>query len=317
MKDFLLEEYRSLTQSMQVNEEIGEKRLTFYITLITSVLGGIVALLTSFDSIPAQFLPLVKVLVIALLTAIFLIGHVIYKRMQKRNQTTDGFKKDLRRIRNMMKLKYAESSDTFSQYYYSFGVKNEKRKDTSLVNIVGILNAFVAGITVFLLMSFLLEPTPHLVALSVILGIAGTLPVIFWLNRKDSLKATHAGGVVVKKELGQTQVLLVTSSKTGEWVLPKGHIEKEQRESANETAVREVREESGYEAEVIAFLNETEPYIVREKRIMVAYFLMFPLGEQGATSEGRKIQWFPISEAIRLVQHEENRKVLREAALIY
>jgi 8-oxo-dGTP pyrophosphatase MutT (NUDIX family) len=55
---------------------------------------------------------------------------------------------------------------------------------------------------------------------------------------------THAGGVVCRKnDKGQRTYLLVTAKRDREqWVLPKGHIEP--YESAEQTAIREIHEES-------------------------------------------------------------------------
>lgn len=42
-KEFLLAEYRYFTDSLWRNEEGGEKRVQFFITLVTAVLAGLVA----------------------------------------------------------------------------------------------------------------------------------------------------------------------------------------------------------------------------------------------------------------------------------
>ena len=57
-----------------------------------------------------------------------------------------------------------------------------------------------------------------------------------------------AGGVVV---FGNTILLLKKFN--GDWVLPKGRIEK--NESIKETAIREVLEESGVRAEIIDYIG--------------------------------------------------------------
>ena len=58
------------------------------------------------------------------------------------------------------------------------------------------------------------------------------------------MKENSAGGVVVK----DNKILLLRKY-FGDWVLPKGKIEKE--ETTSITAVREVREETGVDAEVV------------------------------------------------------------------
>ena len=45
-RDFLLNEHRYFAESFWKNEETGEKRVTFFITLITAVISALVVLLT-------------------------------------------------------------------------------------------------------------------------------------------------------------------------------------------------------------------------------------------------------------------------------
>src|SRR5262249_41445497 len=72
-------------------------------------------------------------------------------------------------------------------------------------------------------------------------------------HRPDGL--THAGGVVFRKRNGAVEYLLVQASKDRtQWVLPKGHIEP--GEEPRETAVREVKEETGHWARVREWLED-------------------------------------------------------------
>lgn len=73
------------------------------------------------------------------------------------------------------------------------------------------------------------------------------------------LHEKSAGGIVYRKRNGTTEILLLAWKNARddiEYVLPKGHIEND--ETAAETAVREISEETGLEAEnleVIKFMN--------------------------------------------------------------
>jgi hypothetical protein len=40
---FLMEEYKFLNESFLRNEELGERRVSFFITLATSIIGGLLA----------------------------------------------------------------------------------------------------------------------------------------------------------------------------------------------------------------------------------------------------------------------------------
>lgn len=126
-------------------------------------------------------------------------------------------------------------------------------------------------------------------------------------------KLTHGGGVLIKKVDNKRLVLLVSSKKTGEWVLPKGHIDA--GETSEETAVREVKEETGYAGKVISYLGKTPRYNFNNESILVDYYLMSPLNEEPYPAEDRKKQWVEIERAIEMVKKEDLKELLRKVAL--
>lgn len=65
------------------------------------------------------------------------------------------------------------------------------------------------------------------------------------------IKEISSGGVVV---FGNTILLLKKFN--GDWVLPKGRIEKD--ESKKEAALREVLEESGVKAEILKYIDRAQ-----------------------------------------------------------
>ena len=121
---------------------------------------------------------------------------------------------------------------------------------------------------------------------------------------------SHAGGAVFRLRRAGAEYLLVTASdEQGTWVLPKGHIEPP--ESPRETAVREVREETGVWASVRGPLT-TVDFMVDKRGISVVFFLMEAV-EVGAAPERRRTAWLPFDDAIAMLAHEESRSVLRLA----
>jgi len=116
-----------------------------------------------------------------------------------------------------------------------------------------------------------------------------------------------AGGVVLNRK---GEVLLIRD-RNGYWVFPKGHIEP--GETPEQAAVREVREETGIEAHIIAPLGETRYVNDRGVPREVVWFLMEGEGqlaiEPGLTGGG----FFPEEEAQGLIAFPEDLELLERA----
>lgn len=83
--NFLLEEYRHFTNSFWRNEEVGEKRVNFFITLVTAVMAGLVALATKTEVY-------VYPIAVFALAGLLFFGRITLKRMIQRDTVTDEYK---------------------------------------------------------------------------------------------------------------------------------------------------------------------------------------------------------------------------------
>lgn len=101
------------------------------------------------------------------------------------------------------------------------------------------------------------------------------------------------------------------------WGLAKGGIEAD--ESVEQAAVREVREETGIDAEIEASLGETRYFYVWEDvriRKTVHFFLMQATGGDPVDrdDEMEDVQWFALDRALKRAAYRGEREVLGRAA---
>jgi 8-oxo-dGTP pyrophosphatase MutT (NUDIX family) len=139
------------------------------------------------------------------------------------------------------------------------------------------------------------------------------------------LKTTRqvsAGGVLLRPGQEAPEVLLAARrTRRGEvvWGLPKGLVEK--GESFEEAAVREVREETGFEGAITAPLGKVSYWFVWEgTRInkTVHFFQMELTGGDAAfrDMEMEDVDWFPLATAAERVAFTSEREIIRKAAAL-
>lgn len=128
-------------------------------------------------------------------------------------------------------------------------------------------------------------------------------------------RAFSAGGVVFREE-PEGVLWLVTKPKGSEaWRFPKGTIEK--NENAAQAALREVKEEGGVEAEILAKLEPIKYFYYQDKQRIfktVVFYLMRYLQETGGICwEVEEIAWLPFEEAKERLAFKNEKKVLKLA----
>lgn len=133
------------------------------------------------------------------------------------------------------------------------------------------------------------------------------------MAERDDEPLTHAGAVVVRGPTDATEFLLVTARRDhSEWVLPKGHVEA--GEDPATAAAREVREETGVDAEILCPLGRTL-FQVGGDTVRTLFFLARALGRAtGDTDEDRRVAWLPEAQALAALTHPEARAMLTAAA---
>jgi 8-oxo-dGTP pyrophosphatase MutT (NUDIX family) len=127
-------------------------------------------------------------------------------------------------------------------------------------------------------------------------------------------EAVAAGGVVIRR--GERGPEVVLAGREGMWVLPKGTPDADER--IEDTATREVREETGLEVRIVRPIGQIEYWFaLPRKRVhkIVHFYLMEALG--GDTSrhdhEYDEVRWVPVDDARRMLTFETYREMLERA----
>lgn len=140
--------------------------------------------------------------------------------------------------------------------------------------------------------------------------------------RLHTVRETSAGGLVLSDidapypELSAALIGRIDRRGRMMWSLPKGHIET--GETAEQTAMREVAEETGIEGTIVAPLGKIDYWFVSEgKRIHKTvhhYLLRFTGGElSDADYEVSAVAWVPLTELPRRLTYSDERRLARMA----
>lgn len=127
-----------------------------------------------------------------------------------------------------------------------------------------------------------------------------------------------AGGVVYRHGAEGVEIVLVGRRRERLWALPKGKPDGD--EDAEQTALREVREETGLEARIEQPLGEVTywytGYDGQRVHKKVTYFLMQAVGGDVAAHDHEfdDVAWVHLSEAERLLTHRNQLHILRRVA---
>lgn len=124
------------------------------------------------------------------------------------------------------------------------------------------------------------------------------------------------GALIFRGERDSLEFLLLKSRFGGHWSFPKGHMEL--GESEVQTALREVREETGLSIQLLdGFRQCVEYYPKPNIKKQVVYFLgsitdpsAVPVPQKEEVSE---LKWMNFQEAFRVVTFKNDRKLLDKA----
>jgi 8-oxo-dGTP pyrophosphatase MutT (NUDIX family) len=136
-----------------------------------------------------------------------------------------------------------------------------------------------------------------------------------------TVRATSCGGIVLRDNTGTREICLGRRQRSlgrngTTWTLPKGTPN--DGEAIDQTALREVAEETGLEVRILAPVGAIDYFFTQNgKRIhkTVHYFLMEATGGslEAHDHEFDEVRWVPVDEARTLMTFETERQIVEDA----
>ena len=122
------------------------------------------------------------------------------------------------------------------------------------------------------------------------------------------------GAIVYRKRDERYELLLIKHRFGGHWSFPKGHVE--QGENEVQTALREVKEETGLDIELQDGFRQCVEYFPKPHvKKLVVYFLGKALSDNVHRQEEEvsETTWADIDKAFRMVTFKNDKNLIRHA----
>ncbi len=122
------------------------------------------------------------------------------------------------------------------------------------------------------------------------------------------------GGIVYRKFHGNTEILLIKHIKSGYWSFPKGHVE--DGESEEQTAIREIKEETNIDVVIDTGFREVVTYSPRRESTKdVVYFVAKAKSFDFVPQEDEisEIRWIEIDQAHNFLYYDNDKVTVSKA----
>ncbi len=133
---------------------------------------------------------------------------------------------------------------------------------------------------------------------------------------QEIVREPTSGGIVYRmtKDQKDIEILLIQDSKN-RWTIPKGHIEP--GETAKQTAVREIGEESGlHHVKVLTWLGKIHFKYRRQDKLVLMTTQIYLVRALDKTEKPQKekwmngIRWFSFSDALEAIEYDDIEKLM-------
>ena len=135
--------------------------------------------------------------------------------------------------------------------------------------------------------------------------------------KPDSITCLYersCGAIVFRKINDEYRYLVIKNKRSAHWSFPKGHVEK--GETDEETAVREVLEESGIHINIVPGFMATSDYLIQgrvEKQVNIYVAETTDTNTKIQETEIEDYSWLNFETAIKRLRFENDKKILTDA----
>lgn len=125
---------------------------------------------------------------------------------------------------------------------------------------------------------------------------------------------SSCGAVVFRRENNNFKFLLIRNRRSAHWGFPKGHIEK--GETKEETAIREILEETGLNVRILPDFRQNSEYTIQGKIEKSVDIFLAETNETEFKIQEEEIEecdWFSYADALKTLNYENDKRILGEA----
>lgn len=129
------------------------------------------------------------------------------------------------------------------------------------------------------------------------------------------MKEISSGCIAYKRENSEIYLLMILD-RFGYWTFPKGKVE--EGESLEETAIRELKEETGIEVKIERYIGDTNYSYTDEKRGIIEKTVHWYLARADSQKiiprygEIKEAKWVQIDFAVELCGYESDKETLKK-----
>lgn len=130
----------------------------------------------------------------------------------------------------------------------------------------------------------------------------------------ECLYESSCGAVVYRFDEGRRKFLLIRNRRSAHWGFPKGHVEP--GETNEQTAIREVLEETGLHVKILPDFVKKSDYTIQGKIEKSVLIFLAKTDEKRFTLQEEEIEecgWFTYEKALNTLNYENDKNILNEA----